>query len=409
MSSNVVLRKHTGAVRLSLRGGEGDGLFDKLDSMMISVMGKNIWGVLKSALGLSDTRVKRTVEQDLLLTRLEMQAEKVEGKQDRKMLYYLSEGPFFFANPFTWLLRHMRSTEEEVRTAILYLQVNQVNMTVPEMKKILAKPGPKGFGMTPARINEAVFRSAVDTSKEEERRKAAEKYSKEEDKELKEFKEDMLRRAEEHAKKTGEYKTENFKPKLHKLATKKWTGTAGNVVKRLQKELIQIQSTGSFEVELVKDNIFEWWVTIEGAKDSFYEGEKFILRFAFDSQYPTEPPEVSFVVRVPGWPLPETGTKNATGNCPSQRKGGEWPKRWGVRKHHCPIHPHIYTNGHICLSIIYDDWSPALGVEAVCHSMVSMMSSAKEKEPPADNTMHLDSGTTSAKDVKGWDFHDHEA
>jgi len=339
-----------------------------------------------------------------------MQAESVKDKTDRKLLYYLSQGPAFFANPFTWLMRYARNTDDEVKTAILYLHVHKANMTVPEMTKVLAAPGPKGFGMTKARISEALFRSAVDTSEEEERRKAMNDYAQEEDKELKEFREKMLQNAEEHAKKSGgAYKTENFKPKLHALATKKWTGSSGSVVKRLQKELIQIQSTGSFEVELVKDNIFEWHVTIEGAKDSFYEGEKFKLRFKFDAKYPTEPPEVSFLVRVPGWPLPEAPTKNASGKCPAQRKGGEWPARWGIRKHHVPIHPHIYTNGHICLSIIYDDWSPALGVEAVCHSMVSMMSSAKEKEPPADNEMHLDSGTQSAKDVKGWDFHDHEA
>jgi hypothetical protein len=43
-------------------------------------------------------------------------------------------------------------------------------------------------------------------------------------------------------------------------------------------------------------------------------------------------------------------------------------------------------------------------------SMVSMMSSAKEKNPPADNEMHLDAGTSeNAKKIKGWDFHDHEA
>ena len=43
-------------------------------------------------------------------------------------------------------------------------------------------------------------------------------------------------------------------------------------------------------------------------------------------------------------------------------------------------------------------------------SMVSMLSSAKEKNPPADNEMHLDSaGGKSAKEIKGWDFHDHEA
>jgi len=42
--------------------------------------------------------------------------------------------------------------------------------------------------------------------------------------------------------------------------------------------------------------------------------------------------------------------------------------------------------------------------------MVSMLSSAKEKNPPADNEMHLDSaGGKSAKEIKGWDFHDNEA
>jgi hypothetical protein len=36
-----------------------------------------------------------------------------------------------------------------------------------------------------------------------------------------------------------------------------------------------------------------------------------------------------------------------------------------------------------------------------------MMTSAKEKAPPADNEMHLDGGSSeSAKKMKGWDFHD---
>jgi hypothetical protein len=179
--------------------------------------------VLKSVLGLSDMRPKRSVSRDLLLTRLEMQAENTT-LTDRRLLYYLSQGPTFFANPLTWMLRHMRGTEEEVRIAILFLHVNQVNMTVPEMRKLLAAPGPKGFGMTNARISEAVFRSAVDTSEEEARRRALNDYAEEDDKELEEFKKQMLKSAQEHAKKTGgAYQAENFKPKLHALATKKST------------------------------------------------------------------------------------------------------------------------------------------------------------------------------------------
>ncbi|CDQ95592.1 unnamed protein product [Oncorhynchus mykiss] len=82
---------------------------------------------------------------------------------------------------------------------------------------------------------------------------------------------------------------------------------------------------------------------MEGATGTLYEGEKFQLLFKFSSRYPFDSPQVMFM--------------------------GE----------NIPVHPHVYSNGHICLSILTEDWSPALSVQSVCLSIISMLSSCKEK------------------------------
>ncbi len=89
--------------------------------------------------------------------------------------------------------------------------------------------------------------------------------------------------------------------------------------------------------------VLSWQVRLTGATGTLYEGERFKLQFKFSPKYPFDSPEVTF-----------------TGD-------------------NIPMHPHIYSNGHICLSILTDDWSPALSVQAVCLSIISMLSSCKEK------------------------------
>jgi len=147
--------------------------------------------------------------------------------------------------------------------------------------------------------------------------------------------------------------------------------------RRLQKELKGLQEAPPVGISLASfgdgQSITEggWILDMVGAEGSLYSEERFQLRFTFTDTYPMEAPIVVFV-----------GT--------------------------APVHEHIYSNGHICLNVLTDDWSPALTVEAVCLSIQSMLSSAtvEQKVRPKDDTRYTRlKGIGSPKDTK-WAFHD---
>ena len=152
--------------------------------------------------------------------------------------------------------------------------------------------------------------------------------------------------------------------------------TAGQVVsrsaKRLTREFQEMEAAGLFPCEIQGAVHERWIVTMRGAEGTFYAGEVFKLQFTFPKEYPIDSPEVIF--------LPPA-----------------------------PIHPHIYTNGHICLSILYQGgWSPALKVESVCMSILSMLSSAEAKRKPEDNDRYVSTCKQSPKQTS-WVFHDNKA
>jgi ubiquitin-conjugating enzyme E2 W len=108
---------------------------------------------------------------------------------------------------------------------------------------------------------------------------------------------------------------------------------------------------------------------LHGAPGTLYDEEVFVLRFRFTEKYPMEAPEVIFI----GAP---------------------------------PVHPHVYSNGHICLSILYDQWSPALTVHGVCLSILSMLSSSTVKARPSDDERYVKTVGQKSPKLSRWQYHD---
>ncbi|XP_008813293.1 probable ubiquitin-conjugating enzyme E2 16 isoform X2 [Phoenix dactylifera] len=93
---------------------------------------------------------------------------------------------------------------------------------------------------------------------------------------------------------------------------------------RLQKELKEWQANppAGFK-QKATDNLQRWIIEVVGASGTLYANETYQLQVDFPEHYPMEAPQVIFL-------------------------------------HPAPLHPHVYSNGHICLDILYDSWSPAM-------------------------------------------------
>ncbi|KAI8909819.1 ubiquitin-conjugating enzyme/RWD-like protein [Gorgonomyces haynaldii] len=137
--------------------------------------------------------------------------------------------------------------------------------------------------------------------------------------------------------------------------------------KRILKELQALQSKPPQGVELLEHSMTQCQIRLSGAPDTLYENESFLVDVQFPKQYPLEAPIVVFRT--------------------------------------VPVHPHVYSNGHICLSILSTDWSPALTISAVALSLLSMLSSCTKKEKPHDDDRYVRNSPKNPKDTV-WDFHD---
>ncbi|PWN52916.1 UBC-like protein [Violaceomyces palustris] len=140
--------------------------------------------------------------------------------------------------------------------------------------------------------------------------------------------------------------------------------------KRLTKELVELRNQGPPEgtAILLADDLKEWRFSISVLGESLYKGQTFGLRFRFPDNYPMESPEVIFMTT-----------------------DGFKP----------PVHPHVYSsNGHICLSILGNEWSPVLNVSSILLSIQSMLASCKELKHPPDDERYGRHAPMSPKDSR---------
>lgn len=118
-----------------------------------------------------------------------------------------------------------------------------------------------------------------------------------------------------------------------------------SVFKRLQSELMALMMGGDAGITAFpeEDNIFIWKGTIQGGKDTVFEGTEYKLSLSFPNDYPFKPPKVSF----------ET---------------------------FC-FHPNVDISGAICLDILQDKWSSAYDVRTILLSIQSLLGEPNTSSP----------------------------
>ena len=92
----------------------------------------------------------------------------------------------------------------------------------------------------------------------------------------------------------------------------------------------------------------KWSCSLEGPKETPYEGGTFRVKLKFPDDYPFKPPTAKFLTKI--------------------------------------YHPNIDKIGRICLDILKDKWSPALQISKVLLSIQALLS-APNPDDPLDNNI----------------------
>ncbi|KFG57522.1 putative ubiquitin conjugating enzyme E2 [Toxoplasma gondii RUB] len=129
----------------------------------------------------------------------------------------------------------------------------------------------------------------------------------------------------------------------------------GHANYRIQKELQAFLSNPppNCRVYVHPSNIRVWLIEMTGMEGSPYANEMYRLKVVIPPDYPFSPPTCFFLQPA-------------------------------------PVHVHVYSNGDVCLNLLGSDWRPSLSISAIAVAILSMLTSAKQKQLPTDNAAHMD-------------------
>ena len=129
-------------------------------------------------------------------------------------------------------------------------------------------------------------------------------------------------------------------------------------LKRLQQEYKQYKEDipSFYTIELDQKNPFIWYILIFGPNDTIFEGGIFKCQINFSIDYPNKAPELKFITEL--------------------------------------LHPNIYPDGKICISILHDGqiqfgedediterWTPIQSVNTIIMSIISLLISPNLNSP----------------------------
>lgn len=99
----------------------------------------------------------------------------------------------------------------------------------------------------------------------------------------------------------------------------------------------------SYSAQIVNDNVHKWKAIIKGPTDTPYANGTFKLRITLPSDYPFKAPKIRFDTKI----------------------------------YHC----NISSGGEICLDILKENWSPALTIEKVLLSLITLLECPNPDDP----------------------------